>query len=763
MTRDRWIIICLAYIIGLLSTNLYGFSTTGFTLRQWGILAAGLTTLAVVCAIARAGLRRSVQASEFDSGVSRSPIALRKRAKTSYSIWIVATIVALLSVLYFQFRIPQPDLDDISYQVTASKSELVTVTGKVLTEPRLNDSQRLKFWLEALQINEGETVSGKLYVTLPLLQGTGVYPGLNLKITGLLYLPKAANNPGSFDFKEYLARQGIFAGIQGKEVTFIDRHQPIWGWWKLRQRIVRSQVRGLGSPVGQLVSSMVLGRKAVDLPSDLRDRFIKAGLAHVLAASGFHVSLLLGIILKLTNRLATKPRLAIGIGTLIIYLGLTGIQASVLRACLMGSVVLLALAMDTKVKPLGSLLVVAVVILLFNPLLISDLGFQLSFLATLGLIITLPQLQAKLDWLPPTLATLIAVPLAASVWVLPLLCYVFNTLAVYSIVVNILCTPLITIVSLGGMISAIAALLVPALGSAIASLLFYPTLLLITVTEFFTNLPGSTWAVGQISFIVLSSIYGLIALVWLNKWWRSRWWLAGILAIALITIPIINNFSRVQVTVLAARESPTIIVQDRGEVILVDSGNNDRAKYTVLPFLAQQGINQIDYAIDYNPTNLEDWNQTCKNVRIKHFVDPASDSCVFSSKIETIETDTIVTKSARINVNRELGVFNLQIADNTWLIIDRPPTNNNPSRLQIEQYIKQHNLKVQHPILVWSGSSDPDWLELLQPQTAIAPTAKINPKIKQELGQKQIELINLAEGMIRWTPEQKFISKEVLY
>ena len=316
------------------------------------------------------------------------------------------------------------------------------------------------------------------------------------------------------------------------------------------------------------------------------------------------------------------------------------------------------------------------------------------------------------------------------------------------------------------MISAIAALILPALGSAIASLLFYPTLLLITIIEFFTSLPGSTWAVGQVPFIILSSIYGLIILVWLNKWWRSRWWLAVTLAIALITVPTFNNSNRIQVTVLAARESPTIVIQDKKQVILVDSGNNNQAKYTVLPFLAQQGINQIDYAVDYNfSSNSEDWNLICKNVRIKYFIQSISNSCVSNHQVETIKTDrAIATKSALITINRELGIFILQIADNTWSIVGKSHTDSNREQVQIKQYIKRHNLEVGHSILVWSGSLDPDWLNLLQPQTAISATAEVSPQIIQQLRQKQIELLNVAEeGMIRWTPEQKFIRKEIFY
>ena len=738
MTRNDWIVLCLAYIIGLLSTNLISFSS-GFTIQQLCWLALGFIGLAVVWAI-----------------------ALPKPLKAS-RIWLGAAIVAFLAVWYFQLRIPQPNNDDISYQVTASESELVTVAGKVLTEPRLNDRDRLKFVLEASEIDDRQKVSGKLYATVPLLQGTDIYPGKQIKLRGILYLPQPASNLGGFDFQKYLARQGIFAGIQGFETISERSLPPIWGWWKIRQRIVRSQLQGLGSPTGQLVSSMVLGRKAVDLPRDIRDRFIEAGLAHVLAASGFHVSLLLGIILKLTTRFAAKPRLAVGIGTLMVYLGLTGIQASVFRACLMGSAVLIALTMDTKVKPLGSLLVAATIILLINPLFIGDLGFQLSFLATFGLIVTLPALQSKLDWLPPTVATLIVVPLAASVWVLPLISYEFNTIATYSIIVNVVCTPLITLISLGGMVSAIAAVIVPALGSAIASLLFYPTLLLITVTKFFTSLPASTWAVGQISLGVLFTIYSLLVLVWLSRWWSKRWWLALLLIVASIAITIFNNSARLQVAVLAERSSQIVVIQDRGTVILINSGKSDRSKYTVLPYLARQGINHLDYAIAFDDNSNSEiaWSQIAEAVGVKYIISPVQSKYLWRYKIETLAPDrAIITDSARLSIDKDLAIINLQIKDHTWLIIGQ--TSNDRLSPAIEQYIKQHDLQSQDPILVWSGNNlAPIWLELLQPQIAIASSDNLKPEISQKLRQKQIELHNTAEfGMIRWTPKNRFIRQE---
>ncbi len=503
---------------------------------------------------------------------------------------------------------------------------------------------------------------------------------------------------------------------------------------------------------------MVLGNKAVDLVGDIRDRFIAAGLAHVFAASGFQVSLLLGVALKLTNRLSSKLQLVVGLGTIFTYLGLTGLQASVLRAGLMGSGVVIAIALDTKVKPLGSLLLAATIILLFDPLLIGDVGFQLSFLATLGLIVTSPALQARLDWLPPAIATSITVPLAASIWVLPLLSYVFNSLATYSILVNIISTPLITVISLGGMISAIAALLIPMVGSAIAWTLYYPTWWLIEITKFFTNLPGSSWAVGQISLGALLAIYGLFCLVWLNQWWQRRWWLVLWFAVAFVVVPIgYNRLNLLQVTVLAAKQEQIVVVQDRGKVILINSGKDNTAKYSVLPFLAQQGINHIDYAIalDSQSNSKAEWLEINAAVPIRYFVNSLPLQVVpdFKSIKKQSADQDINLKSSQIAIDSQRSILQLTINKHTWLILARSDRH----AQNIKEYIQQQNIPSKPLVLLTSENTlPPELLKMLQPEIAIGKNHEIKKYIAKQASQ-QIEIYTTQEnGAIRWTPQEGF-------
>ncbi|MFM7369106.1 MAG: ComEC/Rec2 family competence protein, partial [Sphaerospermopsis kisseleviana] len=293
MIQSSGVIICLAYILGLL-----------FTAVPWGgvwILALGILAAvffrAIFINLRKINYKQENYLTKAKTGVNTPLTTPHPR------VWLIAGLVGLLATFYFQVRTPQPGAKDISQFVSnennSNQEQLVIVRGDVIGIPRLTRSQRGQFWLNATQLDEVKNdqgpasvtkgVTGKLYVTVPILQATGLYPGQQIAITGMLYKPKAAQNPGAFDFQKYLKQEGTFAGLIGKQINIIDEERK-WGWWKIREKIVRSQVRWLGVPEGPLVSAMVLGSKAVDLPYDIRDLFVNVGLAQALAASGFQTS-----------------------------------------------------------------------------------------------------------------------------------------------------------------------------------------------------------------------------------------------------------------------------------------------------------------------------------------------------------------------------------------------------------------------------------------------------------------------------------------
>ena len=720
------LILCSAYVIGLLSTA-FGSPISG---QGWLVLALGWALLGTALGLA---------------------VPRFWRTGPKLRLWLLAALVAVLAVVYVKVRTPQPGTNDISQIAREPTNQpVVTVRGTVLDTPQLTRTGRVRFFFRATQIKSDrlQAVTGKLYVTVPLLQGTGIYTGQTLAVAGILYLPQPVTNPGAFDFQSYLTRQGVFAGLKGKRI--IADAEPPWGINQLRKRIIQSQVRFLGSPAGPLLSSMVLGRRAVDLPYDIRDLFVKAGLAHVLAASGFHVSLLLGVVLTLTRQFSERTKLVAGLSTLSLYVGLTGVQPSVMRAAIMGVGALVGLVTERKVRRLLFLLLTATLLLLFNPLWIFNLGFQLSFLATLGLIMTLPALQKRLDWLPPAIATLIAIPIAASVWTLPLISYVFNTVVTYSIPVNILTAPLVAFISLGGMVSALVGLIVPIAGSAIASLLYYPIHLLIGLVHFFTSLPGNTFAIGKISLGMLILVYGLIGLSSLVKWKERRWWAVGLFVAILVVVRIVyQQLTLVQITVLAAKE-PILIVQNRGKVTLINCGEADTVRYSVLPFLAQQGINQIDGAVAWGASS-SDWSNISAHLPIKRYLmtQAASTKEHFpvSTKFQRLTPGTATSVGATIIqlLSAKLPWLQLKIEDHTWLLASN----------QLVEPVMIADLQPTTPqVVLLSGQVKAKWLEAIKPEALIAIVNTVDPDTQQQLRQSQIRLYWTGrDGAIQWTPQ----------
>ncbi|HEY9652447.1 MAG TPA: ComEC/Rec2 family competence protein, partial [Coleofasciculaceae cyanobacterium] len=773
-------LLSLAYILGLLSTAVLGLPTRSVPWGELALLAIGVGLLGAIAAL--------IVPRFWKTGP-------RPR------LWLISGIVAALAILHFQVRVPQPAANDISQYVRSANSttpgQVVTVQGRVESIPRLTRSQQGQFWLRATQLNEVESsdnkgavrrgVTGRLYVTVPLLQATGLYPSQTIAVTGVLYKPQPVKNPGAFNFGAYLAKEGAFAGFSGRQISELDdQDERPWGWWILRQRIIRSQLDWLGSPYGQLVSSMVLGGQAVDIPYDIRDYFIQAGLAHALAASGTQTSLILGLLVVLTKRFSVKTQLIVGTSALTIFVGLTGLQPSVLRAAIMGFGALVALVTQRKVKPLGSLLVAAMLLLLFNPLWIWDLGFQLSFLATLGLLVTVPPLLKGLDWLPSAIAAAIAIPLAASLWTLPLQLSIFGIVAPYSTIANIIAAPFIGVISIGAIVSALAALVSPVAGSAIAWLLYYPTQVLIGLVESFSELPGSSIAVGTISLVQLLLLYGLIGIISISKSWQRRWWLASFVALTIVVLPLWQTQAgQFQATILATAQEQVLVIQDYGRVTVINTGEEDTARFTVLPFLQKQGINQIDWAVAIapQPNTRIGWLQMVESLPIAVFYDSAKPPSTLPSEPakDIPEIHSTIAKAVQANrgtyqvislgqkisvgttflelINAEAPVLRLQIQtqtqsqiqNQTWLMLGTISPD-----AQNQLVITGHLPRVQ--VLWWSGDTlTQEFLDAVKPKVAIASSNSVNSDTAKLLQKNKIQLYWTGrDGAIQWTPTHGF-------
>ncbi len=531
--------------------------------------------------------------------------------------WGVAGLLGLIAWGYLGLRVPVAGPMDISLRASTGG----TVIAKVVTDPQTARSGRLRFWAEAQAWQQPDGTqdpnTGRLYVTMDpsVAAGQDLYPSQVLKLTGFLYAPQPARNPGGFNFQAFLAQRGSFAGVSARQVEIVDPGHP-WGGWALRRRVRRSLVAALGPERGELLTSMVLGARAAELDFEVQDNFRQVGLAHVLAASGFHVSLLLGVVLAVVGQAKPRTQQISILGILTLYMFLTGFSPPVVRAALMGAasaVVLVDPNLQGRIRlqPAGVLLAVAVLLLIVNPNWIRDLSFQLSFMATLGLMVGIDPIQQRLQWLPPGLALPIAISVAAQIWTLPLQLYVFGRFSTYALVANLMTLPLIIVLCTAGFAVCGLALVSPAAGTLVAQPLGLLLTPLINIVAWIATWPLALIHTGSTSLGQCVLLYGtLLALVFWPIWRKYLdWWGTGAVAAAILAIPALWP-QPLQLTALAANGSPVMVIQTPQDAIALNSGPDSVAEFDLIPFLRYRGVRQSQLraiAATTDAERLEGW------------------------------------------------------------------------------------------------------------------------------------------------------------
>jgi competence protein ComEC len=427
--------------------------------------------------------------------------------------------------------------------------------------------------------------------------------GWQLRVWGRLRLPTPAAHPLLSGAAERLGQQQASSQLRVSEWQVLQR--PATPIADLRRRLAAALIERAGPERGGVLAALVLGSAVVPLPAELRELFRASGLSHALAASGFHLSVLLGAVLPLARRLPQLPRLLLLGGAMALFVLLAGPQPSVLRAVLMVAISTVALECGRRGRPLAVLLTSALLLLLIWPRWLVAVGFQLSVVATAALVLSAGPLEQGLRrWLPgwcaPWLAPATAVPLAACLYTLPLQLLHFGVVPLYALLANLLAAPLLTPLTLGAMVLALVAVLVPPLLGLLLPPLAALAGLLLAVVRLVAGLPMAQWQLGRPSpALVLLLAAGVLALLLPDL--PHRWRRLAPAAIALAAVLHLAALQADQLLLVHQAGRDLLLARHRGRAALVTLQADGFSCHQAQQLATGLGVRRFDWVLLLDP------------------------------------------------------------------------------------------------------------------------------------------------------------------
>lgn len=410
------------------------------------------------------------------------PILLKSRVltKTLAGVYMLVIAISFLTFVLYDGA-QQSEISRYVQQMKASELQLQeplkmegTATGIIASTPEQDgDAVQFKLQLQTWKLDESQAAAAVwkelILVNLKLSskQELEVVPewkqGQSISIRGSLEEPSTASHFGAFDYRSYLKSKHIYWLLQAKGAASItlEERSAEWTWVKLPQMAVikLEEYRQFSANLyRQLFSSeessylegLVLGLRS-GLDPAIEQSFAQLGLTHVLAISGLHVGVFVGSCLLLLRlcRLTRETSLLIVICVIPLYVIFTGASPSVIRAGIMSMLGLIGLRQGWLRDGLHLLSAALLLMLWWEPYYALDVGFQLSFAVTAGLIVGVSPLARMMpDRWPNWLISSIAVTIVAQMVSFPLTIYYFNQISLLSLLTNFILVPFISLIVL---------------------------------------------------------------------------------------------------------------------------------------------------------------------------------------------------------------------------------------------------------------------------------------------------------------------------
>ncbi|MBN1541337.1 DNA internalization-related competence protein ComEC/Rec2 [candidate division KSB1 bacterium] len=470
-------------------------------------------------------------------------------------------------------------------------------------------------------------VQGRIWVRL-LHSEFPVRYGDRLVLRGSLQIPPESRNPGEFDYRDHLAKQGIYAILRVNRPLQAARLGGGEGN-RFRRLVVEparlairtTLDRTLDGAPAALANGLLLGSRS-EIQPELREAFANIGVIHVLAVSGLHVGFFAAALLLVLSLLrlpmATRP-IGVGFG-LFFYSLLTGAHPPVVRASIMVALLLAGFVLQRRNSVINSLAIAALVIWCLNPLEIYTAGFQLSFVAVIGIIFLYSRLHKGIEslgwrerkglwpWASRVL-DLLALSLAAQLATAPLTAFYFNRIPLLSLPVNLVVVPLTGMTVALGYLASLFDALSSYVADCFAETARIALLTMIGVVTRANKLPMAYLSVARPSILwMLAFATGVITLFFCSHrrlcgkvvvinllLWNLLMWRSALI-----------DTRETTVSILDVGQGDAIVVQTADhQALLIDAGDCtetwDAGRQTIAPFLIRSGIRQLHTVVITHP------------------------------------------------------------------------------------------------------------------------------------------------------------------
>ena len=458
----------------------------------------------------------------------------KKRGKFT-KIFFILILTFSLGIYRYQSFLSKNNASHISFY--NDKNEEYSVEGIISEEPA-RDGNNFKLQLSSITLRRSESetesiknVRGDILVKIPIFYE--VKYGDQVSFKAKLTTPKEFDD---FDYRSYLARYDVYSvaknvddfGVADSRGSNADKSGEGSGF-KTKIYSVLYAIKNYFSliinkiypePHASFMLGILLGVKS-SMPDYLLQIFKVIGVTHIIAVSGYNITILAKLAEKTLGKIGRKYIFWGVISMILFFVIITGAQASIVRAGIMGGLLVFAGFVGRKSSPLNVLVLAGAVMIFLNPLILeNDIGFQLSFLATLGLVYISPIFEKSFAKAPGIISENLSATLAAQVFTMPIIISNFGLLSLISPVANILILPFVPISMFFGFASGLLGMIFLPLGKLVGFFGYIILEIVIRISEFLAKIPHASIELKMNNWYWWGVYYMAVGiLIW---WWGRR-------------------------------------------------------------------------------------------------------------------------------------------------------------------------------------------------------------------------------------------------